>query len=255
MKKEEMRNKAQVTIFIILGLLIVIIISLLVLNWDKVNLRVSKQPPIEKLKDCYNQNLNLGKEIIISQGGTLKPTHSYLYKGSNVEYLCYTSEYYKTCIMQKPFLIQDIKEELKDYVEPKIKDCFGVFRDEMKSEGYEVSMENPELTLEIIPGAISTEIKSNLKLTKGDTQVYESINTKEESNLYEMLGVASSILNWEARYGDAEITTYMTYYPNLRVEKKVQGEGTTIYIITDKKTEEVFQFASRSLVVPPNILL
>jgi hypothetical protein len=43
----------------------------------------------------------------------------------------------------------------------------------------------------------------------------------------------------------------MSWYPNLKIEKKLQLDGTTIYIITDRDTEEVFQFASRSVVLPP----
>ena len=62
--------------------------------------------------------------------------------------------------------------------------------------------------------------------------------------------IASSISNWEAKYGDSETMNYMIYYPNLKVEKKKQGDGTTIYIITDKESEDKFMFASRSLVLP-----
>ena len=47
-------------------------------------------------------------------------------------------------------------------------------------------------------------------------------------------------------YGDADVQSYMNFYHNLQIEKKKQGDGTTIYILKDINTGEVFQFASRS---------
>jgi len=39
----------------------------------------------------------------------------------------------------------------------------------------------------------------------------------------------------------------MDYYHHLKVEKKKQGDGTTIYMITNRDTGDKFQFASRSV--------
>ena len=71
------------------------------------------------------------------------------------------------------------------------------------------------------------------------------------NNLYELVSITNSILNWESKYGDAETTVYMNYYHDLKVEKMKQSEGTTVYILTDKNNENKFQFASRSVAWPP----
>jgi len=42
----------------------------------------------------------------------------------------------------------------------------------------------------------------------------------------------------------------MSYYHGLKVEKLNQEEGSTLYILTDKDTENKFQFASRSVAWP-----
>jgi len=52
-------------------------------------------------------------------------------------------------------------------------------------------------------------------------------------------------------FGDAETTTYMNYYRDLKVEKKKKTDGTTVYIITDRNDGNKFQFASRSIAWPP----
>ena len=72
-----------------------------------------------------------------------------------------------------------------------------------------------------------------------------------DNNLYELASIAESIVEWEATYGDSETTTYMNYYHDLKVEKKKQTDGTTIYIVTNRDTRNKFQFASRSVAWPP----
>jgi len=43
----------------------------------------------------------------------------------------------------------------------------------------------------------------------------------------------------------------MVLYPSTKVEKLKQGDGTTIYKISDRNTLESFNFASRSVVFAP----
>ena len=46
----------------------------------------------------------------------------------------------------------------------------------------------------------------------------------------------------------------MLYYPSIKVEKKKQSEGTTIYILTDRDSSEEFMFAVRSFAIPPGLI-
>jgi len=43
----------------------------------------------------------------------------------------------------------------------------------------------------------------------------------------------------------------MTYYRDLKVEKKKQTDGSTVYILTKMDSGDKFQFASRSVAWPP----
>jgi len=56
-----------------------------------------------------------------------------------------------------------------------------------------------------------------LTLTKQETERYPNFKVNLNNNLYELVMVATSILNWEARYGDSDAMTYMSYYPNTKV--------------------------------------
>ena len=94
-------------------------------------------------------------------------------------------------------------------------------------------------------------MKLLLTVSKGEAARYNSFNVILNNNLYELTSIANSIIDWETNYGDAETTIYMSYYKDLKVEKKKQQDGTSIYILTDRNNGDIFQFASRSVAWPP----
>jgi len=243
-------KKSQVSIFIIISLIILIILILLFINRNQFNTIFNPQSNIEQFKDCVETSLSEGVNIIEAQGGSIEPENYYLYNGTKVEYLCYTEEDYVGCVMQKPLLKQDIENELKEYMNPRVKNCLTSFEYSLINEGYEVSASEPNLTLEIVPQNIIITISSDLTIEKDIASSYKNIKIDHTSELYKLIMIANSISNWEARYGYSEPMNYMIYDHNLIVEKKARDEGTRIYIISDKITGERFMFASRSRVIP-----
>jgi hypothetical protein len=170
-----------------------------------------------------------------------------------VEYLCFIEENYKRCVVQKPVLKRSVELELTSFLQPRVEDCLEAVKESLEKRDFQVSMKKPEITVDIVPGNVIVNSEVDLVINKGKTETYKSIKTSIRSKLYDLVMIASSIMAWEARFGDSESLSYMMYYPDLRVEKKVQSEGTTIYIITNKKTEERFMFASRSVALPPGL--
>ena len=123
----------------------------------------------------------------------------------------------------------------------------------LENQGYDVNLKKGDTVVELLPKKISATFNSELTLTKDSAKRYEKINVVLNNNLYELTSIADSILNWEARYGNAETTLYMNYYRDLKVEKLLQGDGSKIYILTDRNSGDKFQFATRSVVMPPGI--
>ena len=107
--------------------------------------------------------------------------------------------------------------------------------------------------MELLPQRVFVSFEKDLTLTKGDAERCDKIDVVIDNNLYELVSISNSILNMETKYGDSETTIYMNYYHNLKVEKKKQSDGTTIYILTHRDTGNKFQFASRSVAWPPGI--
>jgi len=248
-----MENKrGQVAIFVIVAIVIVALILLFyfVLRLNIPSLRATEDPN-KYIESCLGDEVKDALKILESQGGSLDPENYILYDDNMVDYLCYINAYYKPCLNQKPFLKNSIEDELKKYLTPKIQQCINTYKLELEKKGYFVQAGKLDLSLEIIPGSISAEINQPLTLTKEASVKYERFNYEIDSSIYDLVMLASSITNWEARYGDSSNQAYMLYYPNFKTEKYKQGDGSTIYVITDRLNGEEFVFASRSMVWPP----
>lgn len=249
----------QVTIFIIIAILIVALGVLIYLYWPKLVSNISTETinPSAYIQNCMQQKIQDTVENISLQGGSVNPEFYYTYyngKGvDKIEYLCYINQYYKPCVVQQPMLVQHIQSEVLKEIKSSTINCFDSMEKSYTTKGYAVSMTPGNTTVEILPEKIVTTFGYELDLTKGETQKYQNFKIVLNNNLYELAGIANSIINWETQYGDAEITTYMNYYHDLKVEKKKQVDETTIYILTNTDTDNKFQFASRSYAFPPGI--
>ena len=248
-----MNKKGQVTIFIILALAIVFVLVLILIKKPNFSVITTPKTPIETIKQCALDGLDNSTKFIMSQGGSVSPENYFLYNGTKVEYLCYASEVYQACVMQKPLIKESIENEIKKDMTPKVIDCINTAKDSLERNGYAVTYKSPNVTIELVPGNILMTIDSDMRIVKDKTETYKSIKIDKASKLYELSMITTSIMNYEARYGQSEIMSYMMYYPTLRVEKKKQSDGTTIYILTDKNTGDQFNFATRSYVLPVGV--
>jgi len=245
-----MEKRGQITVFIIIGIVIVIAGVLIFLYRDNLSSVFVEKSPIDQIRECIEEPLENGISIITKQGGTLEPENYYKYDGNKIEYLCYTEEYYSGCIMQKPLLKQDIEKELETYLQPKFEGCFNSVKESLEDQGYTVTNEDPSLEINLTFNNILVSVDLDLSVSKEGTENFDTIKYAKASKLYDLVIISTSILNWEARYGDSEILNYLIYYPDLMIEKKKLEKESTVYIVSNKKTAEEFMFASRSYAVP-----
>lgn len=246
----EKRGKGgQVTIFIIIAIVFVAVI--LLLFYKPIKSLISPTTPSLGLQDCVGDKLDESVNLVSKRGGSIEPSHGLMYRGEKIEYLCYINEYYKTCTMQTPLLKQHIEREILENVRDTVKACLGNMKKDLTSRGYIVSGDKEEIKVEIVPNSVKLSV-SGFSVSKGDTgERYEKFVVEKKSEIYDLLMLSTSILNWEARYGDSDITIYMLYYPDIKVEKYKQQDGSTIYMLSSKETKDKFVFASRSVAWPP----
>ncbi len=251
--RERINKKAQITIFVILAIAIVFVLIIIFL--PKIQVVVAKPIPQVNLQNCIIEKLDERQNIILSQGGSINPEHYFKYNNSNIQYLCYTNEYYKRCVMQIAFIEEHIEKELEKNIQEDVKECISELKKEFQSRGYSIEVRGEKALVDIAPKSIFVTLNSTINIEKeNNKETIVNLRAEKHSALYEILSISNSILNFEASLGDSNPEGYMSFYPDLKIEKKKQGDGTTIYIITDRDTLEKFQFAVRSLAWPPGSL-
>jgi hypothetical protein len=246
-------KKGQITIFIIIAVVIVAIGVLVYIFYPQISSTLSgqQQDPASFIQSCMEGQIKDAVDKVSMQGGSMNPEPYILYQNEKIQYLCYAEGYYQLCGVQKPLLEKQIERELKNATENEAKNCFNEMKSSFEQRGYTVTMREGDISVNLLPGKILSTYNYTVTLERTETQRYESFNVILDNNLYELAGIANSIIDGESTYGDTEKSLYTDMYHNITIEKMKPEYGTKVYIITDSGTGNKFQFASRSLVVPP----
>lgn len=251
-------KRSQVTLFVIIAIVIVgAIVLFFTITQQGRNLTQqifgSQEINVEQnLKDCL-QSDEIKQKInsVLLQGGSNEPTLYYQYQGNKIEYLCYTSQFYQTCYMQKPLLVLYVESEIKKAAKEQIDSCVRTLQEDLVSKGYTLNTRDYNFDVDLADKNIIIKINYDLTVTKENTQRFNGFEISIPNNAYKLVSLSTSLLNYEARYGDSDPLQYMILYPGVKVEKYKQDDGTKIYILTDRNTNDKFQFATRSLAWPP----
>ncbi len=242
-------KKAQLTLWIIVAIVIVAAIALLF--YLRIPQRyIFPSAPDVQLQNCIKDDLKKAIEIISSRGGSTEPVNSMMYEGEKVEYLCYTNQYYQTCNNQQPMLKQHIEREILEQIQPQAEKCVQDLKENLMAKGYSIGGGKTDISVSLSLDNIEVSISGFSAVKEEAGERYSKFEIRQKSQLYDLVMLTTSILNWEARYGDSDITTYMIYYPNIKIEKYKQSDGSKIYILTDTPSQEKFVFATRSLSWP-----
>jgi hypothetical protein len=250
MKRGE--RKGQVTIFVILALIIVGVL-IVIFTRPSTNIFSSSVNPSNYLRSCIEPEIEIIKETLSDNGGYTQPDNYLMYQDKKFQYLCYTSEYYKACTVQQPLLLKKVQDEMIKHIEPRAKQCYQDLIDQYEKRGYEVKSGQSQIVVGVVPESINVEFIAPLTLIKEDTQTFDKFSVAIQSKWYDLINVATNIVQYESTYGDSETSLYISYYPNLIIEKTRRDDGSTIYQLRDVTTNDRFSFATRSLVWPQGL--
>lgn len=245
-------RRGQVTMFVILAVIVVAVV-VVIFTFPSVNVFSSDVNPSSYLRNCISPEIENIKNVLSEQGGYSNPDNYVLYQDKRLQYLCYTSENHVPCKVQQPLLLKHVQDEIKNYIEPRAKQCFEDLKDQYESRGFEVSSRASEINVNVVPNVINVEFIAPLTISKESTQTFDKLSVGISSNWYDLISYATSIIKQESIYGDSETNLYIAYYPNLKIEKTRRDDGSTIYELSDVTTEDKFAFASKSLVWPQGL--
>jgi hypothetical protein len=251
---EKINNRGQITIFIILALILVVIIAMLFLLFRSPEQNiVDDENPQAFIEKCTKDAVNEALEILMPQGGYLEPQNYKLHENKKLAYLCYTGEYYQTCSNQVPMLIEHIEQEIIDYTRPRIANCFQIL--ESKLEGrYDIvaNMDELNINVNLQPKQVIVDIEKEFKMTHGsDVRIFNDFKIKIMSPIYELTKLTLKILSREAISCNFDYVDYVMLYPENDIRKFVTGDSSRIYTLREKVSGEEFIFAIRNCVMPP----
>jgi hypothetical protein len=250
-----LNKRGQVAIWVIVALVIVIGGLLFVFfrgNLDLVSTLTGEFSPNTFLENCLEPEVRKNVEVLSKQGGSFNVEGGILYDGRDIKYLCYTNQNYELCKVQQPLLKKHFEDELDRVVNPIAVGCFSELKSEYERRGYSVEGGSVEPETVITSGSIRVGFASPLTVSKEEERrAFGSFEVIIDSEMYDLLSIATSIIDFESSLGDSETGLYIQYYPDLTIDKRKLSDGTTIYNVGNVVTGEEFSFASRSLAWPP----
>lgn len=257
-----MRGKrGQVVIFIIIGIVLVAVIALFLIFGEKIIPEIGlgrETNPSSFLDSCMREKVEESVKLISMQGGSANPElyKTFKFEGeedfTDISYLCYTQNYYISCINQEPMLIQHLKEEIKTDISDEVKTCFDDLASNLERQNYVVDAKYNGFEIELIRGKIIINIDGELILTKsGETLKQEDFKIIIPSRFYDLALVVQEITSQEAEYCNFEHLGYMTFYPEFYIDKFVTSDSAIIYTIRHEDSKERFRFAVRTCVLRP----
>lgn len=247
-----MKKKGQIAIFVIIGIVLIGVVAIFfVLPQTGIIEQFGRGTfsPRTYLKDCVASDVDSAMETLKKQGGSLNPESYFLYEDKKIEYLCYTSEEYKPCVVQQPLLVNHVEKEIKNFIEPKAQTCFDDLKGEYEKRGYSVSASDDGINVKLVPGRMNVEFLTQMTLTREGTQAFDKFSVSFPTELYDLLMISTSIVQFESTLGDSEPLLYSQYYPDLKIEK-IKRERDKVYKVSNVVSGEEFVFGVRSLVWP-----
>ena len=248
----KMNQRGQITIFIILALIIIVVISMLFLVLRAPSPEIiDEENPQAFIESCTKQAVEEALEILMPRGGDIIPKGSLMYYDLERTYLCYQENYYLPCINQRPLLIEHIENEINNYIEPRIANCFNILESKLERR-YTIETGGMQLQTKLSSGLISVDINKNFKMSRAEiVRNFDNFKVSMVHPIYEIAKVASEIVNMEAKFCNFDILGFMIFYPRFDLDKFRPGNGNVIYKINDVATDEEFMFAIRSCALPP----
>lgn len=248
-----MKTRGQIGVYVLVAIGVVLVVVVLALYPRFRGGGIEQvQDPSSFLTTCLESRVQSTLSTLLKNGGYLKPEGFLVYQDEPIAYLCYTTENYKPCIVQQPLIKEHNEEELTRALQEPVRECMRQLQQAYERQGYRATVgagKGPDVS--VIPGKLVVTIDLPLTLTKETTRTYRTFQLSYPSELYDLSYIVTSIIDFESTLGDSETTTYIQYYPDLKITKLRLGDGSTLYEVTHVVSKEAFRFASRSLVFPP----
>lgn len=244
-------KKAQVTIFIILGLILVVgfIIIFLLIKPPEIKL-VDEDNPQAFIESCTRGAVEEAIGLLSKRGGDISPKGYISFKGEEITYLCYINDFYEPCINQRPLLIEHIEKEITNYITPIIAECFIDLEIDLGNR-YDIETGSIRVTTILQSKNVVVNIDKNFKMSrKGEAREFIDFRMNLVHPIYDFAKLSMEIVNQEIRFCNFDELGYMILHPRYDITKFITGESDIIYTLKEVSTDQTFTFAVKSCTLP-----
>lgn len=258
-----MIKRGQITVFIILGILIVTVLAVILYLY---NLRTV--PEVQKTQEfdfsktevlknyiegCIEKVGNEALTLVGKQGGEINPGFYQYWNNDKISYMCYTTTY-SACYNKKPFLLDYVQKELNTYVNQKITSCISDLEKVAKSKGYTLQTGNLVITTTINPYStlINLDYPITIKSNTGAQVQQNKFSKTFNVPLGKLIKVTEDVTNGEIQslQGFFPYQSYiLSQNGEIELERHTFG-NTEIYITNLRENNYKFQFAIQNYVKP-----
>lgn len=252
----EKNIKGQVSIWVVVA--IVLLGSVIIYFMIDRNSRISREGEGEAVFDVQSYLESCSRDFVeeivdemLPQGGLVVPENYATFNDLKVEFICKNNGYYEPCIQQHPLLIREMENEIKNYTEDKIEECFDEMVEEFTRRGSEVSMNpNMEYNVELDEDKITLDIKREMRIVKdGESRRGEQYIIEIKNPVYNLGRIAAEIADQEARFCYFEFVGFSILYPRYEVDKYTMSETTHVYTIRDLQSQKEMNIAIRGCAI------
>ena len=250
-----MKNKnGQITIFIIVGIVIVVGIIGSIVFMGRVDVETPADlGPRVFIDKCVRDVVEDSVEKMLRNGGEILPSRAIAYQGEEWNYLCYQADFYQGCYNIHPMLEKQIEEEIVRDTDDAVQSCFDRMREDFEDRGFDVGGGPTEYSVNLLPGYVEINLVKKIDISReGSSQNFESFDTKVLSPIYELVQIARDVVNSESQFCHFEYNGYMLLYPKYDI-RRIDYSDSKIYRLIDRISGAEFRFAVRSCAFAPGI--
>ena len=255
-----MKRGGQVTIFIIVGIVLVVGLALLFLFKKDIVPEIGggtkEINPSFFMKSCMYDKIQDTVDIMINQGGLLEYPikQKFRFSGdieySNISLLCYTSAYGIPCINQNPNYFTKMKNQLKNEIATDMKNCFDEYIDNLEKE-YEVESNYNDFEIKFRDNMIVFNIDAKITTTKsGETKTKEDFYINYNTRFYSLTRLAHEIIVDESVVCNFNIPLYLLKNPQYNIRRVSANNAVKIYLLQHEETSEKLKFGVRGCSYP-----
>lgn len=254
-------RKAQVAIWVILG----VILAASALTFIFIGTKTDILKPNDGetifdvqtyLQECVKTDVERTVDIILPQGGFIKPRNYAVFDNINISYFYDNAGYFEPGVAQN-LLLSDMKAEIKNSIEQKIIECVDEMEKAFERQNSRIEFADsspPIIDVDWGPDMISVDVIKKMTITKQEeTQNTEKTTVKIKSPAYNLAIIAFDIGTQEAATCNFEYVGYSLTYPRYQINKFQMSDSTEIYIIYDTESKKTMNIAVRGCAISPGL--